>query len=68
MGYRPTPWGILVRTKPDEARQRILTAYLATSGNATRAAGLLDVSHRSLLRYVARLDLGAEIEKIRSVA
>lgn len=65
-GFRPTPWGHLVREQPGEAKQRILAAFLATAGNAVRAAEMLDVSHRSLCRYVQRLNLAAEIERIRA--
>ena len=68
MSYRPTPWANLVRNQPDEARRQILTAYLATNGNATRAADHLGISHRSLLRYVNALTLANAIEEIRRAA
>lgn len=68
MGYRPTPWANMVRNDPSRARQQILTAYLATNGNALRAADHLGISHRSLLRYVQTLALTDDIKKIREAA
>ncbi len=66
MSYRRTPWGQLVEKHPTEARKRILTAFLATDGNTTQAARHLDVSHRSLCRYVKRLAIENQIKKIRN--
>lgn len=47
------------------ARSRILSALLATRGNAVKAAKLLSCSHRSLCRYVARLEMHANVEAVR---
>ena len=66
MTYRTTPWADLIRNDPPTARSKILTAYLATRGNAIRAAKHLGISHRSLLRYVSSLDLSADIGSIRA--
>ena len=65
MPYRASELVRLVRADTDAATDRIITAHLATRGNTTHAARLLDVSHRSLRRYIRSLKLDQSIEAIR---
>ncbi len=67
-GNRSTPWRQLVRHKPLEAKRRILRAYLAVDGVTARACSLLDISRRTLYRYIHKLNLAAEIARIRRSA
>ncbi len=65
MAYRKTEWSRLVDEQPEHARTRILTAFLATKGNTTQAAKHLGISHRSLCRYMAQLELKEVVKKLR---
>lgn len=65
MPYRATILAGLVRTNAPIAIDRIMSAHLATRGNTTHAARLLDVSHRSLCRYIRSLGIADAIDAIR---
>lgn len=60
--------GSLVLYEPQLARERILEALRAEHGNLTHTAKRLDVSHRSLLRWVAELGLQRDVDLIRTQA
>ena len=64
-GNSPMNWNNLINEDPSSAKQQILFAYIANGGNAIHTAKFLDISHRSLMRYVKKLSLGADIKKIR---
>jgi len=56
--------GSLIRNKPEQARERILAAFLKAKGNRARAAQELGLSNvRSLYRWIDRLSLWEAIEK-----
>jgi hypothetical protein len=65
MSYRGTFIGFVTRFEPERAREAILKAYETAKGNAVAAATILDVSHRSLLRFVNVLELQVQIDKVR---
>lgn len=56
MAYRDTELGLLVRVRPRVAARRILAAYRAEGGVATRAAERLGVEHTTLLRWLRKLE------------
>lgn len=73
MAYRDTELGLLVRLHPRQAMRRILAAYRAEAGVATRAAIRLGVEHSTLLRWVGKLerrglDVRERIEEVREAA
>ena len=65
MSRRRIPLGVLVRTEPSRARRALVIAYRGTRGNSSAVARMLGVHHATLLRWVARLNLGDEIERVR---
>ncbi len=65
-GPRLTEWTYLVRFQPAQARERILESYRACGGHAGQAAVQLALPARSLVRYVDRLGLAADIALIRN--
>lgn len=54
------------RVLGDSVRGLILAAYRAENGNSTRAAERLGVSRRTLLRWVERYDLRAQVQAARN--
>lgn len=50
---------------PEAAKGRIIAAYQQTNGNAVKAAEVLGVTHRTLMRWVKRMSLEADIEHVR---
>jgi hypothetical protein len=68
VSFRPTKWAYLARCEPQKARQQILAAYRKTGGNAVRAAGELEISHRQLTRLVDQLALAPDVQKVREQA
>jgi hypothetical protein len=57
-----------VAADPEIASSRILAALLATRGNVVHAAKLVRCSHRSLCRYIDRLELRPNLDAIREAA
>ncbi len=55
----------LVVARNDAAIDAILAAYREAEGNSSRAARVLGVSRRTLLRWVARLNLRDAIDRLR---
>ena len=55
----------LVVARNDAAIDAILAAYREAQGNSSRAARVLGVSRRTLLRWVARLNLRDAIDRLR---
>lgn len=62
-GYRDTG---RQRMSKDEMKQKILHAHLATGGNTTRAAKLLHVSRRTMVRWIRDFDLVNPVKEIRT--
>lgn len=56
--------GALIIAKPEEAKQRILAALVEAQGDRKRASELLDTTHRSFYRFIERLRLWDEIDKL----
>lgn len=56
--------GALIIVDPNAARERILAAIDAAKGNRTRAAEALGAKHRSLLRWIDKLALWPEIDRL----
>lgn len=67
-GNRSTLWRILIRRDPIEAKRRILRAFLAADGVTKCASSLLDISRRTLHRYIHKLELSNDIARIRRSA
>ena len=51
---------------PPAARVAIIRALETTGGNATRAAELLGISHRTMLRYLRDSGVAAAAERLRA--
>jgi len=56
--------GALLHTHPDEARMKIKAAIVAARGNRKAAAAALGTTHRSLYRYIERLRMWDEIDRL----
>jgi transposase len=65
MARRRIPLGVLVRVDPNRARRALVIAYKGTRGNASAVARMLGVDHATVLRWVTRLNLADEIERVR---
>lgn len=68
MSYRMTELGVLVRLDPPAAKRAILNAYQAAGANLHAAAQALDVTARSLHRYVLALNLQGDLSRLRARA
>jgi len=58
----------LIDVQPDEARKRILEAYAECGLQQGDAAALLNVAESTLIRWVKRLNMGPQVEKLRERA
>jgi transposase-like protein len=67
LSYRFVETGVLVRLHPDEARQRILLAYTHAGGAVQGAADELQVTTRTLLRWVGALGIEPSVRRIRKL-
>lgn len=47
------------------ARAKVVRAFELASGNAVKAAGLLGIGHRTILRYLKDAGVKDEVKKIR---
>lgn len=56
--------GALILTDPDAARNKIKKAILEARGNRKAAADALGTTHRSLYRYIERLQLWSAIDQM----
>ena len=56
--------GALIHSHPDEARAKILAAIQDAKGNRKHAAEALGTTHRSLYRFIERLRLWGEIDRL----
>jgi DNA-binding MarR family transcriptional regulator len=65
MARRRIPLGVLVRVNPSRARHALVIAYRGTRGNASAVARMLGVDHSTVLRWVERLNMADEIERVR---
>ena len=63
-GYRATKLTEL-KENPGKAKQKILHAHLAAHGNTTQAAKLLNVSRRTLIRWIQKLNMTTDVQTIR---
>lgn len=68
MAFRLVPLGLLVKLDPEKAATQIRDAFDRAGGNAMAAADALQVSARTLDRYVDDLGLREELEELRSKA
>jgi len=60
--------GELVRTNPPRARRAIVEALELSGGNVRRAAHVLVIERRTLQRWLWRLSLWSEVDRIRAAA
>jgi hypothetical protein len=58
--------GALIVTHPEDAKEQILAAVLRAKGDRKKAAELLATTHRSFYRFVEKLRLWDEIDKLIS--
>jgi len=68
MARRRIPLGVLVRVDPSRARRALVIAYKGTHGNASAVARMLGVDHRTLHRWVARLNMADDVARVRGAA
>lgn len=66
MPFKPHIVGRLIDNGEHEKAKRVVReAYVAQEGNTTHSARVLGVHRSTLLRWVAKLGMDEEIEKIR---
>jgi len=63
-GYRVIDLGIRVSNDPKGATKDILAAYTEAKCSAVGAANLLNVTYRTFWRYVTKLDLHSDLERL----
>jgi transcriptional regulator with GAF, ATPase, and Fis domain len=56
--------GALIVTQPDEAKRLVLGAIIEAEGDRKKAAKVLGTTHRSFYRFIEKLHLGDEIDRI----
>lgn len=66
--YKDGKLPALMREDRAAAKAQILQAFLATRGNATKAANVLGVSHRTLCRYTEALGCRGDVKAIREAS
>lgn len=57
-------FGAMIHSHPEEARAKILAAIKDAGGNRKQAAEALGTTHRSLYRFIERLRLWSEIDRM----
>lgn len=62
--YQKHELGSLIEYKPKEATERILNALREAKAHKADAAKLLGCSHGTLLRWIAKLGIGPQIDKL----
>ena len=68
MPYRVTEIGLLVLSKPDEAKKKIVRAFKQNGANRRLTAEALGVSGKTLDRDIESLGIRGEIDSIREKA
>jgi predicted ArsR family transcriptional regulator len=68
MAFRQTEIGALITTDPARARVEILEAFARADGFQNRAAEQIGVSVVTLIRWIAKLDMRADVERTRTEA
>lgn len=68
MPYRLTELGLLVLSKPEDAKKKILKAFKQNGANLPHAAKALGISLSSLNRHVENLGIKKEVDAIRDKA
>lgn len=66
--YHETELSLIVRLKPNEAKERIVKAYERAKCNRVEAAKLLGVASRTLYRWIDVLDLSVRLDGIKARA
>jgi DNA-binding NtrC family response regulator len=56
--------GALIYTKPEEVKKQILRAIVVAKGDRKKAAEELGTTHRTFYRFIERLRLWGEIDKL----
>jgi transposase len=54
----------LIEAKPKEAAERIMVALRQAKAHKADAAKRLGCSHQTLLRWIAKLGIGAQVDKL----
>lgn len=65
MAYRDTELGYLVRRKPREATRQIVEAYEREGFEIKAAAKVLEVTERTLSRWIVALGIDERLRKMR---
>lgn len=65
MTFRFVPLGLLVKLEPERAARQIRDAVERAGANIAAAADALDVTERTLHRYIGDLGLRDELEAMR---
>lgn len=68
MGGYGSELGMMVDFKPDQAKEKILAAFIAAKANRALCARELDVSREQLWRWVKKLGLEKQIQRIEEKA
>ena len=68
MAFRVTEIGLMVQGNPAQARKRLLTLFRQHGGNCTRVSENLDVNVATIKRWIAKLGIRTQIDKMREAA
>lgn len=68
MAFEQKEMQALIITKPAEAKRKILAALKSNGVHMGNAAASLDCAHVTLLRWIAKLGLSAEVEAMKDTA
>jgi hypothetical protein len=68
MSYHDTQLGLRIRLEPGPATETIMAALRAEGVNVRAAAKRLNVTERSLHRYLVKLGLSKRVDELRSKA
>jgi len=68
MSFRETEMSLDVRANPGRAVGKIIKAYRKTGANLQAAAVLLGTTERTMHRWVIRLELTKELQRLKEAA
>lgn len=68
MAFRHHALGLLVFTKPDEARELIVQAFVRAGASRAKAASQLGCSRVTLWSWVKRLSMEKTLEQVETIA